>query len=225
LEASRLARNNRDWYRLLDLCALVNTLIVDFDGVYDPRLMNDRLLLGLKGTMSEFELGLIRQRAQEALRQMVQRGALLTTVPIGYVRSQDGRCEKDPDLRVQHAIQVVFEKFAQIGSVRQVLLWFREEGIHLPAVAYGAHGREVVWKLPRYNTIHKVLTHPIYAGAYVFGRTGTRTHIIGEQAVKVRGQRREREDWEALIKETTTRRISPGTSTNGTRTRFGRMPA
>lgn len=198
LEASRLARNNRDWYQLLDLCALVNTLIVDFDGVYDPRLMNDRLLLGLKGTMSEFELGLIRQRAHEALRQMVQRGELYTTLPIGYVRS-DGRCEKDPDLRIQHAIQVVFEKFVEVASVRQVLLWFREEGIPLPAVAYGAHGREVVWKLPRYNTIHKFLTHPIYAGAYVFGRTETRTQVVGEQAVKARGQRREREDWDALI--------------------------
>src|SRR5579871_773675 len=201
LEASRLARNNRDWYQLLDLCALVDTLIVDFDGVYTPRLMNDRLLLGLKGTMSEFELGLIRQRAHEALRQMVQRGELYTTLPIGYVRSDDGRCEKDPDLRIQHAIQVVFEKFAEFGSARQVLLWFREEGIPLPTVAYGAHGREVVWKLPRYGTIHKFLTNPIYAGAYAFGRTETRTHMVGEHTVKIHGYQRAREDWDVLIQD------------------------
>jgi DNA invertase Pin-like site-specific DNA recombinase len=201
LEASRLARNNRDWYQLLDLCALVDTLIVDFDGVYNPRLMNDRLLLGLKGTMSEFELGLIRQRAHEALRQMVQRGDLLTTLPIGYVRSDDGRCEKDPDLRIQHAIQVVFEKFDEFGSARQVLLWFREEGIPLPTVAYGAHGREVVWKLPRYGTIHKFLTNPIYAGAYAFGRTETRTQMVGEHTIKIHGYQRPREDWDALIRD------------------------
>jgi hypothetical protein len=161
----------------------MDTLIVDFDGVYHPRLMNDRLLLGLKGTMSEFELGLIRQRAHEALRQMVQRGELYTTLPIGYVRSEDGRCEQDPDLRIQHAVQSVFEKFAERGSARQVLLWFRGEGIPLPAVAYGAHGREVVWKLPRYGTIHKFLANPIYAGAYAFGRTETRTRLVGEHPV------------------------------------------
>ena len=96
LEASRLARNNRDWYQLIDLCALMETLIIDFDGIYDPRLLNDRLVLGVKGTMSEFEIGLLRQRSHEALRQMAQRGALITNLPIGYVRSADGRCEKDP---------------------------------------------------------------------------------------------------------------------------------
>jgi DNA invertase Pin-like site-specific DNA recombinase len=201
LEASRLARNNRDWYQLLDLCALMDTLIVDFDGVYNPRLMNDRLLLGLKGTMSEFELGLIRQRAHEALRQMVQRGALYTTLPIGYVRSEDGRCEKDPDLRIQHAVQSVFEKFAECGSARQVLLWFRGEGIPLPTVAYGTHGREVVWKLPRYGTIHKFLTNPIYAGAYAFGRTETRTRLVGEHPVKIHGYQRAREAWDVLIRD------------------------
>lgn len=113
LEASRLARNNRDWAQLVDICSLVGTLIIDQDGVYDPRLLNDRLLLGLKGTMSEFELGLIRQRALEALKGMARRGELFTVVPAGYVRTRDHRLEKDPDLRVQQAIKLVFTKFAE----------------------------------------------------------------------------------------------------------------
>ncbi|MDI6773687.1 MAG: recombinase family protein, partial [bacterium] len=200
-EASRLARNNRDWYQLLDLCSLMATLIVDFDGVYDPRLLNDRLLLGLKGTMSEFELGLIRQRAHEALRQMAQRGELITCLPIGYARSADGRCEKDPDQRVQHALQVVFTKFAEYGSVRQVLLWCRQEGVMLPALAIGPHGRQVIWRLPVYNNIHKILTNPIYAGAYVFGRTTTRTEMVGGEVVKTRGHRQEIEAWDVLIRD------------------------
>lgn len=199
LEASRLARNNRDWYQLIDMCALVGTLIVDFDGVYDPRLLNDRLLLGLKGTMSEFELGLIRQRAHEALRQMARRGELVTTLPVGYVHSSDGRFEKDPDLRVQHAVQMVFDQFARCGSVRQVLLWFRQEGIPLPAIGYGAGGRRVVWRLPVYNTVLRILTNPTYAGAYAYGRTTTRIQMVGDQACKVRGYRRPQEEWEVLI--------------------------
>lgn len=199
LEASRLARNNRDWYQLLDFCTLVGTLIVDFDGVYDPRLLNDRLLLGLKGTMSEFELGLIKLRAHEALRQMARRGELLTNVPIGFVRSFDNRCEKDPDLRIQHALQLVFEKFLQSGSVRQTLLWFRQEGVALPALAIGSGGQRITWKLPVYNSVMKILTNPIYAGAYAYGRTYTRTTVKGTVAVKARGCRRSQEEWEVLI--------------------------
>ncbi len=201
LEASRLARNNRDWYQLIDLCTLVGTLIIDFDGVYDPRALNDRLLLGLKGTMSEFELGLLRARAHEALRQMAQRGALITSLPIGYVRSADGRCEKDPDRRVQHALELVFEKFTQYGSVRQVLLWLREEGIAFPMVVYGPEGRIVQWRPPVYSTILKTLTNPTYAGAYVFGRTETRMRMVGDRAVATAGHRREREKWDVLIQD------------------------
>lgn len=199
LEASRLARNNRDWYQLLDMCALVGTLIVDFDGVYDPRILNDRLLLGLKGTMSEFELGLIRQRAHEALRQMARRGELITNLPVGYRKADDGRCEKDPDLRVQHAVELVFEKFSQLGSVRQVLLWFRQDRVKLPAIEHGPHGLRVVWKLPVYNTIIKILQNPVYAGAYAYGRTCTRTELEGAALVKKRGYRRQQEEWEVLI--------------------------
>lgn len=198
LEASRLARNNRDWHQLVDFCSLVGTLIIDFDGIYDPRIINDRLLLGLKGTMSEFELSLIRQRSQEALRGMVQRGELLTTLPVGYVRSGDNRCEKDPDARIQHAVQLVFSKFAETGSVRQTLLWFRNERIVVPRLRNG-EARGVEWKLPLYGTLHKMLLNPTYAGAYAYGRTYTRTTVENGQARKTRGHRHERQEWAVLL--------------------------
>lgn len=201
LEASRLARNSRDWHQLVDLCGLMGTLIIDLDGIYDPRLVNDRLLLGLKGTMSEFELNLIRQRALEALRGMARRGELLTTVPIGYVRTPDNRLEKDPDLRVQQVIRLVFDKFAQCGSVRQVLLWLRQEKILFPSVEHGPWGRRISWRFPVYNTVLKVLTNPTYAGAYVWGRTVTLTKVVDGRAMKTRGHRQEQEHWEVLIKD------------------------
>jgi len=199
LEASRLARNNRDWAQLVDICSLVGTLIIDQDGVYDPRLLNDRLLLGLKGTMSEFELGLIRQRALEALKAMARRGELFTVVPAGYVRTRDHRLEKDPDLRVQQAIQLVFTKFAEYASVRQVLLWFRQERVCLPVVQYGPDGPTKQWRLPVYNTILKILQNPTYAGVYAYGRTKTRVRAVEGRAVKSRGYRIPREEWEVFI--------------------------
>ncbi|QDU91452.1 hypothetical protein Pla175_48810 [Pirellulimonas nuda] len=121
VEASRLARNNRDWHHLVDLCALTDTLVIDHDGVYDPRLLNDRLLLGLKGSMAEFELGLIRQRGHEALRGMIARGEALWEVAVGYVRTRDNRIEMVADRQVQEAIRGVFAKFRELGSARQVL--------------------------------------------------------------------------------------------------------
>ena len=127
LEASRLARNNRDWHHLIDLCAMAGTLVIDHDGVYDPSLLNDRLLLGLKGTMSEFEISLLRQRAMEAHRQKVQRGMVMTQVPVGYVRTEDEGIEKTPDRQIQEAIVGVFRKFHELGSARQVFLWYRDE--------------------------------------------------------------------------------------------------
>ena len=120
IEASRLARNGRDWHTLIEFCGIVNTLIVDEDGVYDVRHPNDRLLLGMKGTMSEMELSLFRQRSFEALRQKARRGELFMTVAIGYVRTSKERIEKDPDRRIQEAISLVFAKFAELQSVRQV---------------------------------------------------------------------------------------------------------
>jgi len=199
IEASRLARNGRDWHTLLEFCALVGSVILDEDGVYDPRSVNDRLLLGMKGTMSEMELSLLRQRSVEALKLKAARGDLHTTVAIGYVRSEDNRVELDPDLRIREAISSVFSRFAQTGSVRQVLLWFRQERVELPAVVYEQGRRSIVWRLPVYNTVLKILTNPVYTGAYAFGRTETRVRIEGGRKRIVRGYRRERDRWQVLI--------------------------
>src|SRR5215469_6934233 len=199
IEASRLARNGRDWHTLLEFCGLVGTLIVDEDGVYDPRHPNDRLLLGMKGTMSEMELSLFRQRSLEARKQKAPRGELFLTVAIGYVKSSRDRIEKDPDRRVQQAIALVFAKFAELQTVRQVHLWMRQERLPLPAIEYSPEGRKVVWKLPLYNTLYHILTNPIYAGAYAFGRTESRVTIAAGRKRIVRGFRKDRGSWEVLI--------------------------
>jgi excisionase family DNA binding protein len=199
IEASRLARNGRDWHTLLEFCGLVGTLILDEDGVYDPRHPNDRLLLGMKGTMSEMELSLFRQRSLEALKQKARRGELFLTVAVGYLKVTHDRIEKDPDRRVQEAITLAFAKFAELQTVRQVLLWMRQERLPLPAVCYGPEGRSVTWKLPVYNTLHRMLTNPIYAGAYAFGRTGSRVTLEDGRKRIVRGFRKDRSAWEALI--------------------------
>ena len=185
LEVSRLARNNCDWYQLLELCGLLNTLIIDAEGVYDSRQLNDRLLLGLKGTMSEAELGWLRQRAHEARAAKAQRGELIVSLPIGYVETRDGRLEKHPDQRVQGALDLVFQKFAGLGSARQVLLWMHQEQVTLPLVVRDAvWGDRVIWRRPHYNSILNLLQNPIYAGAYAFGRTETRTRVIDGNAAQ-----------------------------------------
>jgi excisionase family DNA binding protein len=202
IEASRLARNGRDWHTLIEFCGLVGTVIVDEDGIYDPRHPNDRLLLGMKGTMSELELSLFRQRSHEALKQKARRGALFLRVAAGYVRAGRDRIEKDPDQRVQDALRLVFAKFAELQSVRQVHLWLRDEGIALPAACHSAaEGHSIVWKLPLYNTVHNILTNPVYAGAYAFGRTTSKVSIEdGRKRVK-RGLRRPQTEWDVLLKD------------------------
>ena len=201
LEASRLARNGRDWHTLLEFCALVSSLIVDEDGVYDPRLVNDRLLLGMKGTFSELELSTLRQRSQEALRLKAARGDLHTTVAIGYRRSADDRLEQDPDRRVREALSLVFRKFHEIGSVRQLVLWLRQERIELPTAVHGPQGRTARWGPPSYHAVHRMLTNPVYAGAYVFGRTLSRTRAEGGRKVVTHGVARRSEDWTVLIRD------------------------
>jgi len=217
IEASRLARNGRDWHTLLEFCAFVNSLIIDEDGIYDPRLVNDRLLLGLKGTFSELELSIFRQRSQAALRLKAARGDLYTTVAIGYRRNADDRLEQDPDLRIREALSLVFRKFSEIGSVRQLALWLRQEGIDLPIAVYGRQGRSVQWRPPRYNTVHRLLTNPVYAGAYVFGRTGSRARFEAGRKVITHGVARPREEWEVLIRATTMMATSHGRSMIATR--------
>jgi excisionase family DNA binding protein len=201
LEASRLARNGRDWHTLLEFCALVGSLIIDEDGIHDPRLANDRLLLGMKGTFSELELSTLRQRSQEALRLKAARGDLHTTVAIGYRRSDDDRLEQDPDRRTREALSLVFRKFREIGSVRQLVLWLRQEAIELPAAVHGPQGRTARWGPPSYHAVHRLLTNPVYAGAYVFGRTISRTRVEGGRKVITHGVARRSEDWTVLIRE------------------------
>jgi len=201
IEASRLARNGRDWHTLIEFCGLVGTLIVDEDGIYDPRHPNDRLLLGMKGTMSELELSMFRQRSQEALKQKARRGALVLGVAAGYVKVGRDRIEKNPDKRVQEALQLVFTKFAELQSARQVHIWLREDGIELPVKSRHGEVHGVVWRLPAYNIVHNILTNPIYAGAYAFGRTKSRVSLEGGRKHIRRGVQKPMAEWDVLIKD------------------------
>jgi DNA invertase Pin-like site-specific DNA recombinase len=199
LEASRLARNNRDWHHLVDLCALTETLLIDSDGIYDPRQLNDRLVLGLKGTMSEFELGLLRQRAREAFEQKVRRGIALWEVPVGFIRTEEGQIEKTPDRQVQQAVVSVFRKFQQLGSARQATIWFREERILVPKTKPGTAGQEVIWGLPSSGRIRQMLKNPCYAGAFAYGKTAARTRVEDGRARQSSRFRKPQKEWKVLL--------------------------
>jgi excisionase family DNA binding protein len=199
IEASRLARNGRDWHTLLEFCSLVSALMIDAEAVYDPKFTNDRLLLGMKGTISEMELASFRERAQAALRQKAQRGALIQRVPIGYVKGPDERIEKDPNARVQSAIDLVFAKFAELSSARKVYFWLDQQQLQLPTVRGTEATREVVWQPARYHAVLSVLKNPIYAGAYAYGRSKT-THRLEAGVKRIRRQKQpQQKDWAVLI--------------------------
>ncbi len=199
LEASRLARNGRDWHHLIELCGMVGAVLADPDDIYDPLLLNDRLLLGLKGSMAEFELSLFRQRSIEAIRQKACRGELRIPLPVGFCWSPNGKIETDPDERVQQAIQMVFRKMTELGSIRQVLIWLRQENVCLPVSSPPAGEAPRVWKLPLYQNTHHILTNPIYAGAYAFGKTEARTKVVDGRARRSFGHRKPRSTWRVLI--------------------------
>jgi excisionase family DNA binding protein len=202
LEASRLARNDLDWSRLVDFCALSNVLLVDHDGIYDPSATNDRLLLGLKGIMSQFETNTLRMRANEAKRQKAARGELRIPLPAGLVYAPGGAIELDPDRRVREAIQLVFDKFRELGAIRQVMKWFRTKEVELPTMrASKEEGAHVVWGVPKYSNVHDALTNPMLAGAYAYGRTGYRTTIVGGKAKRTSGHAKAMEDWEVLMQD------------------------
>jgi DNA invertase Pin-like site-specific DNA recombinase len=201
IEASRLARNGRDWHHLIELCGLVRAVVIDPDGVYDPAILNDRLLLGLKGTMSEFELNLLRQRSLEAIRQKARRGELQFRLPVGFRWTPNGKVEIDPDRRIQEAIHLVFAKLTELGSARQVLLWFRGEKTDLPAIIVEAPGRDVTWKPPVYNTIWHIIRNPMYAGAYAFGKTESRTKVVDGRARKSEGHFKPFDSWMVLLRD------------------------
>lgn len=201
LEASRLARNNRDWHHLIDLCVLTDTLVVDDEGVYDPRQLNDRLLLGLKGTMSEFELGILRQRAQEAYRQKVMRGEVLTRVPVGFVRQDKTGIAITPDLEIQQAIRTLFSQFDCRGSLRQVHLWYHEQKLNFPTVRYRHGSHHIDWQLPNYQHLLRAMKNPTYAGAFAWGKSGSRTTVVAGRSQKTGGHKLPMEQWQVLIKD------------------------
>jgi DNA invertase Pin-like site-specific DNA recombinase len=198
LEVSRLARSNADWYRLLDLAGMTDTLIADGDGIYHPASFNDRLLLGLKGTMSEAELHVLRARLEGGIRNKAARGELRRGLPVGLVwGEQEGEIVLHPDEAVRGMISAVFERFAELGSARAVWLWLRGEGLSFPMQRAGA--AELVWAAPTYTAVHRVLTHPSYAGAYVYGRTRRERRVDASGTVRTRARRLERADWQVLI--------------------------
>lgn len=201
LEASRLARNGRDWHHLLELCGLVGARVFDADGVYDPSLPNDRLLLGLKGTMSEFELTVMRRRMIDAAIAKARRGELRIGVPVGFVWERDGEMEIDPDRRVQQAIRTVFRLFDRLGSARQVLLRMREDGILFPRPDDGKQltKKTLGWRLPVYRNIISLLQSPVYAGAYAYGRSEPRTILVDGRLQKTYGHERPMDDWTVLL--------------------------
>ena len=201
LEASRLARNNRDWHHLIDLCVLTETIVVDAEGVYDPRLLNDRMLLGLKGTMSEFEIGILRQRAQEAYRQKVQRGEVMTLVPIGYDRCGGGGIELTPDRQIQEAIRSLFQRFESMGTLRQALLWYLQEQITFPRRCRQHGVTTIEWRLPDYQQLLRILKNPTYAGAFAYGKSRAQTKIVSGRSRKVYGRRVPLDQWMVLIKD------------------------
>jgi DNA invertase Pin-like site-specific DNA recombinase len=202
IEASRLARNGRDWHHLIDLCALVGTLVIDPDGTYDPRRVNDRLLLGLKGTMSEYELSLLRQRGLAARDTKALRGELQFILPPGYCWNEIGQIEMDPDERVRGAIELVFHKFQELGSARQVLLWAQDQALQLPITRRNnSSACKIEWRPAAYHTVLQILRHPVYAGAYVFGRTTQRTRVVDGRARKTTGHSKPMAGWNVLLRD------------------------
>lgn len=197
IEVSRLARNNADWYQLLDLCALTDTLIADADGIYHPADFNDRLVLGLKGTMSEAELHLIRSRLTAGLRHKAARGELRQFLPVGFDYDESGAVIITPDEAVVEAIGTVFRRFAELGTGRQVLLSLRGDGLLLPRRPTRT-GR-VSWQPATYPAVHDFLTNPVYAGAFVFGRTRTEKRIDATGKVVSHCVVLPREQWAVLI--------------------------
>ena len=198
LEVSRLARNNADWHRLIELGGLTDTLIGDADGIYHPALFNDRLLLGLKGAMSEAELHVLRARLNGGIRNKAARGELRRGLPVGFVWGEaDGEVRLHPDEAVVTAIRNVFSSFAQTGSARRVWLWFRSEGLTFPLQMH--QGAEIRWVEASYTAIHHVLTNPVYAGAYAYGKSRRETMLNASGVRRKRVRKLPRSEWQVLI--------------------------
>ena len=199
LEVSRLARGNRDWYHLLDVCGITGTVIADEEALYDPGIYNDRLLLGLKGTMSEAELHLIKQRLVESARAKAKRGRLRRRLAPGLIWDEAGRIQKDPDEQVVAAIELVLQRFDQVGTIHQTHISLLEDGVELP-VRVG-RGNGIEWKPPTPQRIGRILKNPMYAGAYVFGRRQTEEFLDASIRPKKRQKEVGQDQWHALLKD------------------------
>jgi DNA invertase Pin-like site-specific DNA recombinase len=205
LEVSRLARSNADWYRLLDMCAITDTLLADSDGVYHPALFNDRLILGLKGTMSEAELHILRGRLDGGIRNKAARGELRRALPVGLVWGEkEGEIRFHPDEAVTGALRTIFDKFTELGSARQVWLWFRSQHLSFPLHPLGlvpslATCHQLRWIAPTYIAIYNVLSNPVYAGAYVYGKTRNERYVDEQGTVRKRVRHLPREEWSVFL--------------------------
>jgi DNA invertase Pin-like site-specific DNA recombinase len=198
LEVSRLARSSLDWQHLLEICAMTGTLILDEDGLYDPATFNDRLLLGLKGTMSEAELHILRARLRGGILHKAQRAALKLPLPVGLVYAEDDTVNLDPDAQIQQAIRVLFATFKRTGSAWATVKYFREQGLLFPRrVRSGPHAGEIHWAPLIHNTVLKVLRNPRYAGAFCYGRTHTTKRLDGSLHVETVPQ----EEWPFLFQD------------------------
>lgn len=200
-DASRLARNGRDWHHLLELCGLVEARVIDLDGVYDPCRPNDRLLLGMKGSISEFELGVLRARMLDAARAKARRGELRIGVPIGYIWHREIGLGLDPDLRIQEVVRLIFARFRELGSARQVLLSMTADQVHFPRPSDGKKLVAFEWTPIRYRNVISVLKNPFHAGAYAYGKGEKRTEIVDGRARKSYGHRKPLEEWAVLLKD------------------------
>lgn len=204
LEASRLARSSSDWYRLIEICALTDTLVIDEDGVYDPGQYNDRLLLGFRGTMSEAELHWLHCRLVGGKLEKAQQGTLRFRLPVGFVYDTLGQIVLDPDEEIQHAVRQVFEVFARSKSALAVVQHFADHGLQIPTRLWQRQRQgEVVWRRLRHARVLSILHNPFYAGAYVYGRTQTRQRPLPGEAPRLKGYTRQvtRDNWPTLLRD------------------------
>ena len=200
-ELSRLSRTDKDWCHLLEVCQVFNTLIADAEQIYDLNLLDDQLVLGIKGTLSVVELKVLKQRLLQGMQEKAKRGELIRVLAPGYVQDMMGKIVKDPNVRVQEVLELVFRKFREIGSIRQTYRWFHDENIECPVNKTIGGRFQLAWKLPAQTFIAYVLHNPLYAGAYVYGRRPTEVVMKDGQVVRRQGRTRPAEQAQVFIKD------------------------